>query len=275
MLVIFMENILFIGGDLRSRFAFKILSNQGFNVSSYGLFEGDGYPKLAQKFDAVVLPVPTTRDGVNINCPLTDSKIPLKIIKELYRDSLIISSGYAFDGLRYTDLLSRYDFSLLNAVPTAEGAIMKAIELSDKTLFDSKILVIGYGKCGKILADRLIGLKCDVTVSARKTEDFSMLSSHNIEYIHTNDASSKAGKFDIIFNTVDLELLPVNDDIKNCIVIDISSKGCLDFSKASLLGIKAVKLPGIPGKTAPKSAGKIAADTIKTILNEENGKWKI
>ncbi len=270
-----MENILFVGGDLRSRYAFKVLSEDGFTVSSYGLFEGDGYPKLAKKYDIVVLPVPTTRDGVNVNCPLTESKIPLAHIRELYSDSLILSGGYAFDGLRYIDYLSRYDFSLLNAIPTAEGAIMKAIELSDKTLFDSKILVIGYGKCGKILADRLIGLKCDVTVSARKAQDFSMLSSLNIKHIHTNDVKDNASRFDIIFNTVDVELLSPSEEIRNSIVIDISSKGCLNFNEASIRGLKAVKLPGIPGKTSPESAGKIVAKTVKTILNEENGKWKM
>lgn len=270
-----MENILFIGGDLRSRYAFKILSEQNFCVSSYGLFEGDGYPKLAKKFDTVVLPVPTTRDGTFINCPLTDSKIPLSHIKELYKESLILSGGYAFDGLRYIDYLSRYDFALLNAVPTAEGAIMKAIELSKKTLFDSKILVVGYGKCGKILADRLKAFKCDLTVSARKAHDFSMLSTLSIKHIHTNEVSSMAQQFDIIFNTIDLELFDNFETLKNTIVIDISSKGCLDFNKASLEGLKAVNLPGIPGKIAPESAGKIVAQTIITILNEENSKWKI
>lgn len=270
-----MENILFIGGDLRSRFAFKVLSEHGFNVSSYGLFEGDGYPKLSKKFDTVVLPVPTTRDGKNINCPLTDSKIPLEQIKELYGNCLILSAGFAFDGLRYINYLSRYDFSLLNAVPTAEGAIMKAIEISKKTLFDSKILVIGYGKCGKILADRLKAFKCDLTVSARKAEDFSMLEVLNIKHIHTSEVKDQAKEFDIIFNTVDVELFDDFENLKSTILIDISSKGCLDFNKASVEGLRAVMLPGIPGKTAPESAGKIVAKTIISILNEENGKWKI
>lgn len=266
---------MFIGGDLRSRFAFKVLSEQGFNVSSYGLFEGDGYPKLSKKFDIVVLGVPTTRDGKNVNCPLTDTVIPLAEVRELYGNCLILSAGYNFDGLRYIDYLSRYDFSLLNAVPTAEGAICKAIEISKKTLFDSKILVIGYGKCGKILADRLKGFKCDLTVSARKAEDFSMLSALCINHIHTLEVESSASQFDIIFNTIDVELFDNLKDLANTIVIDISSKGCLDFNRASLEGLKAVKLAGIPGKTAPESAGKIVANTITTILNEENGKWKI
>ena len=266
---------MFIGGDLRSRFAFKVLSEQGYNVSSYGLFEGDGYPKLSKKFDTIVLGVPTTRDGKNVNCPLTDTVIPLAQVKELYGNCLILSAGYAFDGLRYIDYLSRYDFSLLNAVPTAEGAIAKAIEISKKTLFDSKILVIGYGKCGKILADRLKAFKCDLTVSARKAEDFSMLSTLRINHIHTLEVKEQACQFDIIFNTVDVKLFDSFESIKNTILIDISSKGCLDFNKASIEGLNAVILPGIPGKTAPESAGKIVAHTIMTILNEENGKWKI
>ena len=40
------------------------------------------------------------------------------------------------------------ELALLNAIPTAEGAIQKAMELSMVTLHGSNALIFGLGRCG-------------------------------------------------------------------------------------------------------------------------------
>ena len=65
------------------------------------------------------------------------------------------------------DYMKIPEIAIENAVATAEGAIFHAIQISKYTLHQSNCLVIGFGKCGEILADRLYGLKADVTVSTR------------------------------------------------------------------------------------------------------------
>ena len=66
--------------------------------------------------------------------------------------------------------ISCYDFmrdepmTLYNAVSTAEGAILEALLHKDTNIHMSNTLVLGYGRCGKILADRLCGLHACVTV---------------------------------------------------------------------------------------------------------------
>lgn len=42
----------------------------------------------------------------------------------------------------------------------------------------------------------------------------------------------------------------------------------VDFEAAKSLGIRAVNLPGIPGKTAPITAAKAIRDSIYNILHE-------
>ena len=67
--------VLLIGGDKRSEFAEKEFRDAGFETDTLGLHANDN-GNIA-KADIIVLPVPTTRDGENIFCPLTKRVIPL------------------------------------------------------------------------------------------------------------------------------------------------------------------------------------------------------
>ncbi len=259
-------NILVIGGDFRMNIALSELKKQGYSVDSLGLTNND--TGKIEDADIVLLPVPTTRDGKNIFCPQSDKIIPLDILNKANPHSLILSCGYNFESKNCIDYLNRDDFCLLNAVPTAEGAIARAVSDTPFCLWQSKVLVIGCGRVAKILIDRLKAFKCNLTASARKSADFAYLESLDIKHIHTNDVAKLADEFDIIFNTIDVPIFNEYDNLKNCYLYDLSTKGCIDFEAARTLGINAVKLPGIPGKTAPHTAGKIIAQTVKQLIGE-------
>lgn len=243
------------------------LEKQGYKVNSLGLEINDN--GKIENADVLLLPVPTTRDGKNIFCPQSDKKIPLDAVREAKKNALILSCGYSFENTNCIDYLKLDSFCLLNAVPTAEGAIARAISDTPFCLWQSRVLVIGNGRVAKILTDRLNGLKCDVTVSARKSADFAYLQALGIKHIHTNEVAHKAQEFNIIFNTIDVPLFKYDlVGLKNCYLYDLSTKGCLDFEAAQQNGIKAVKLPGIPGKIAPTTAGKIIAQTVNELIGE-------
>ena len=57
-----------------------------------------------------------------------------------------------------------------NAVATAEGAIAELTNHSPYNIEGAKILVTGYGNCGKAIAKKLRGLGARVTVLARRRE---------------------------------------------------------------------------------------------------------
>lgn len=246
--------------------AFDELKRLGYTVESLGLSNEDN--GKIEDADVVLLPVPTTRDGKNVFCPQSDKKIPLEHIKEFSKNALVLSCGYDFKNANCIDYLKLDDFCLLNAVPTAEGAIARAIIDTPFCLWRSRVLVTGCGRVAKILIDRLNALKCDLTVSARSSRDFAYLDALGIKYIHTNNICKNACNFDIIFNTIDVPIFVDFDGLKNCYLYDLSTKGCLDFEKAKEKNINAKKLPGIPGKIAPITAGKIIAQTVNQLIGE-------
>ncbi len=260
-------NILIIGGDFRMNIALDELKSQGYTVNSLGLIDNDN--GKIEDADVILLPVPTTRDGKNIFCPQTNKIIPLDFVKSANKNALVLSCGYTYPDLNCIDYLKLDSFCYLNAVPTAEGAIAKAIYDTPFCLWNSRVLVIGNGRVAKILANRLKAFKCDLTVSARKSRDFSYLDALSIKHIHTNEVAKNAHRFDIIFNTIDVRLFDDLNALKNCYLYDLSTKGCIDFNKAKENNINAEKLPGIPGKIAPLTAGIIIAKTV----NQTIGEW--
>ena len=167
-----MKKICIVGGDERLKTVKHHLENQNFFVNTLGLYPDDkGAIALS---DIIILPVPTTRDSETVFTPLTNRIIPLSEIMDQTNDQLILCCNYNFENRRCIDYNMLDSYALLNAVPTAEGAIKIAIENTNFTLWQSNILVIGYGRVGKILADRLKKLGANVTVSARKPKDFAL-----------------------------------------------------------------------------------------------------
>ncbi len=246
--------------------AYKELKNLGYTVDSLGLINDD-CGKI-ENTDIVLLPVPTTRDGEHIFCPQTNKIIPLDFVKKARENTLVLSCGYTFEKINCIDYLKLDSFCYLNAVPTAEGAIAKAILDTPFCLWKSRVLVVGNGRVAKILADRLKNLGCNLTVSARKSRDFAFLDAMGIKHIYTNEVAKNAHRFDIIFNTIDIPLFEDFDKLRNCYLYDLSTRGCIDFDKAKEQNIKAYKLPGLPGKTAPYTAGKIIAQTVNELIGE-------
>jgi len=264
-----MKKILFIGGDKRSITALREVKNQGYFAQSRGLIENS--KEKIEDYDVLVLPVPSTKDKKTVYCPLTDDIITLDEIRNKGQNKLILSCGYSFDGLNNIDFLTLDGYSYLNAVPTAEGAIAFAIENTPFTIWKSRVLIIGNGRVSKILSSRLSSFGCDITVSARKESDFALLEALDIPYIHTSQVVNRIDDFDIIFNTVDLNIFENPNALKDKLLIDLSTLGCMDYKALKNSSIKAYKLPGIPGKIAPETAGKILASTVIKLATKDKG----
>ena len=236
------------------------LERHSYTVKTLGLLAGDG--KDISGADAVILPVPITRGGVNINCALTGEIIPLDALKSLTGGAKIFGGGKLGEK-NYTDLLTLDIYAQKNAVLTAEGAICHALQNTDHSLWKSNILVIGYGRIGKILTDRLIAFKPNLFVSARSEKDLAMLEALGVKHLKTNSIGDCKTRFDTVFNTVDIKHSDaVASALADSLFLDLSSSGGLPDGAGERYNVKYEKLPGIPAKTAPVTAGEIIAETV-------------
>ncbi len=163
------------------------------------------------------------------------------------------------------------EFEVLNAVPSAEGAIKIALENTDFTLFGSSCFILGFGRIGKILAKMLSGFGANITVCARKPEVLAMASclGFNTQNIYNIENLNNA---DIIFNTVPSLILDAKNLLnvkKDAFIIDLASlPGGCDFESANNLGLKFVHALGLPGIIAPKTSSDIMANCICSLIEE-------
>ena len=172
--------------------------------------------------------------------------------------------------IKTIDLFSLESLAIKNAIPTAEGAIMIAMEESDKVLFNSNTLVIGYGRCGKILSKYLKAIGSNVSITYRNLTDMAYIEAYGYTPVNILNLKSNLKKYDIVFNTAPSMIL--NKDMleeikKETIIIDLSqAPGGVDYTLAKELGIKALYCPGLPGRVAPFTAAQIIKDSILDII---------
>lgn len=275
-----------IGGDKRQLYLAKSIMDDdykvyvaGFELSkdTAGLYELP-VDKLIELSDNIILPLPATRDGVNIFAPYSE--------KDIAADDLFVRSlanKNVFGGLmnklvrlddnwkyvNWADYYLREELAVSNSIPTAEGAIALGVMEHDGVLCGSNCLVTGFGRIGKILTKMLLGIGARVTVAARKARDFAQIRSLGADYIAYSDIKST---YDIIFNTVpeiviDKRIISFLD--KSAVIIELASlPGGIDRKAAAVADIKVVDGQSLPGKYAPKASGSYIKETIYNILEE-------
>ncbi|MBQ5346796.1 MAG: NAD(P)-binding domain-containing protein [Ruminococcus sp.] len=276
------NTIALLGGDKRQLFCADALYNKGFKVllAGFDLLESYGHLKLVDldtalsTADAYILPV-TGVKGDRIPCYFSDKEIKIdSMLRDYLREKpVFMGRANSLRGVEAYDLLKREDFAVLNAVPTVEGALCVAIKGFEKTLCSSRVLVIGYGRIGKVLSRALRALGAEVSVASRESFKRAYIKADGNRPVITSDIKSLDG-FDIVFNTADGEVINA-EILKNSqnrvLIIDLASyPGGVDFDAAQKLGFTAFMASGLPGQYSPASAGEIIADTVLTILREES-----
>ena len=287
-----LKKMLILGGDLRLLTVADEFIKDGFCVSVYGIdskyFEasyntyGDVKEAISDN-DIIIFGLPLSKDNITVSTPCFDEKIYLNDLYDNLKNKIIlggmITDKFKNKALIYNkvyDYYLREELIIKNVIPTVEGALSIAISETPFTLNGAKCLVCGFGRIGKMLSYSLKALGADVTVSARKPEDFAWIECFSYKGILTNRICEEADKYDIIFNTVPCNILKeeaISKISKECIIIDLASKpGGVDFACANKYGVKVIWALSLPGKIAPRTAGRIIKTTILNILSELEGK---
>jgi dipicolinate synthase subunit A len=160
--------------------------------------------------------------------------------------------------------------AILNAIPTAEGAIQIAMEQLPITIHGSNSFVLGFGRVGKTLARMLDGIGACTTVVARKYRDRARIYEQGLRPLSFEQLPQAIAEAEIIFNTVPAPVLDrrLLEQIRpEALIVDLAaSPGGTDFTAAGTLGVQAILAPGLPGKAAPKTSGRILAQVIPPLI---------
>ena len=250
-----------VGTDARQRAAARALQRAGYAVTG---------AESAGNADYILLPM-----------PLDAGKADLARILRAARPGTLALGGKvsppvqaAADaaGIELIDYFQRPELASLNAVPTAEGCICLLMQLRERTIWQSPILVLGYGKVGRAVARRLQVLGGRVTVAARSPEQRAGARCAGCRAADLTQLCRLLPGFDAVVNTIpapvlgkgELACLPAG-----ALVIDLASMpGGTDFAAARALGIRAEHALSLPARCAPQTAGELVADTVLNVLEE-------
>ena len=271
-----------IGGDLRQLYCARSIADDGYRVTLCGFeqctdrmgLENEPLKEVLSKADAIILPLPCSRDGETVNAPFARKELALTGEElEALQDKPVFAgmkNRLSFAPGRVYDYGEREEFAVENAVPTAEGAIEIAMHESAGTIHGAACLVIGYGRIGRVLADMLAGLGARVTVSARSLRDLAFIHARGYEAIPSGELT---GRYELVFNTVPVLLLDACTLARiaaGAVVIDLASMpGGVDDEAARRLSIRTIHALSLPGKVAPKSSGMIMKNAVYHIIREE------
>ena len=283
-----MGRFLLVGKEERQKYLFQMLCGMGQTVTYCDSWLDGGY-------DAVMLPVAKTADYLE---RITDRlqageyvfgcNFPPEIVENKRRQGIFFVDYMKEDGAAYT-----------NAAATAEGAIAEAIQSGKEVLFGKEMLVIGYGRCGQILAQRLRALGGKVTIYEKDREKLAAAAAYGFETAQAQEPAEEEdgavtishcsldsagtaagtgltarfwGSFSYIFNTAPSVVLGAErlSYIRHdAVLIDIASApGGIDYAYCAQNGMNAKLCGGLPAKYSPKSAAEILLKVIESNLKE-------
>ena len=285
-------NISFIGGDQRQIRVISGFSKMGCNIKTFG-FENATFPsginvnfsgsakECIAGADVIILPLPYNTGEDILNNTFSDTKIYISDIVSNISEKQILFAGRVDNRLKalaelynikLIDYTEREELSVLNSIPTVEGAIEIAINKTPYTIHGSRSIVLGHGRIGKLLSRALYALGSHVSVAARKHSDLAWIKAAGFTPVQFKNLEDSIGNYDIIFNTVPVMILDYKMLSKipdTSLIIDLASRpGGVDFKTAASLKKTVVHALSLPGKVAPDTAGDIIKDTICNILEE-------
>lgn len=278
---------LIIGGDMRSVYLSELLKKEYHRVEMYGFEKKQPDTKnknlslMISDTNIIICGIPLESAGGLVNMPFSTEALPVNALIKMMPSEVFFVAGKIEKelrrqlddrGIKYIDLLDREEMAVLNAIPAAEGAVDLIINAIPATIHNSRILILGFGRIGKVLSKILHGFGAEVWVAARKYSDLSWIEVYGYKPVHIKDLESYVTDMDVIVNTIPLKILTA--DILNkihldCYLLDLASKpGGIDFEHAEKLGFKVDWALSIPGKIAPLTAAEIIKRTIDNVFQE-------
>lgn len=265
------------GGDLRMLTVCRMLAECGYDCALFG------FGNIAESTDselsaavaeaaAVILPLPFSKGG-SLYAPFCEKTVSAEEVLALCgNERLILGGGIGERGNNAVDYSLCEELLIKNALITAEAALSIAMNETEKTLFGSEIVILGYGRIGSLLAGMCRSLGAKITVIARRPEACALAEALGMRTSGFGGIEAALAGADMVFNTVpsivlgEKELAAVK---QSAVLIELASlPGGIDRAQAGKRGLRVIEALGLPGRYAPISAGKAIAETVIPILRK-------
>ena len=270
-----------LGGDDRCVRLCRLLRADGHAVRAFALEQAlpDCVPDAAaavEGADCVLLPLPCERDG-QLYAPLSALQLSVPPLLAAAAPGTAVFAGKPPEplralcrrqGLPLTDWLRREDFALRNAALTAEGALALLLQ-GEGALQGSRVLIAGYGRIGRFLAEKLRALGADVTVAARSGADRALAELKGCRAVRFGEVT--AASWDAVVNTVPATVFgaPELSAFGGARLLELASPPYgFSLAAAEELGKHVELCGGLPGKCAPQAAAQALRDTIYSVLED-------
>lgn len=290
-------HVAFIGGDARQlevieRFAeldaiVTLIGFDNLEHSFNGVHKAELNEENLADADALILPAVMIHESGKIDTLFSSKEMALSpdLLAALQPHTKLYT-GFAKPFLKnmcreanveLVEIFERDDVAIYNSIPTAEGAVMMAMEHTDFTIHGCTAMVLGMGRTGMTLARTLQGLGAKVKVGLRREAHFARAAEMGLQAFYVHHLADQAKDVDLLFNTIPTMIVTakiIAGMPHRCVIIDLASKpGGTDFRFAEKRGIKALLAPGLPGIVAPKTAGQIIANCIIQLITEDSENW--
>ncbi len=282
-----------IGGDERLFYLANLLNKKKYSVIGHNVFKcktenisfkkTNSFEKAILSAKNLIFPIPFSRDNIFINSKHSKKKLEIetlfKNLNKKIENQLIFGGSFTneiktkFNNLnvKFFDYMQNENFVVLNASLTAEAAIAQAILKKPIDLNSSKCLILGFGRCGKLLAIKLKNLCNQITIAARSERDTAWAKALGFNFINLKKLGKNLNEFNIVFNTIPFKILTNNllsKLNKSAFVFDITPNG-IDLDEFKKLKIQAEVSLQIPGKFKFKAAAENLEKLILNVLNEQ------
>ncbi len=228
--------------------------------------------------DNIISGIPFSKDNVTIHAPFSNEIIKIDTLIKLLKNKSFFAGVIPknvlecnYENVEIIDFNEIESFSILNAIPTVEGTLKIAIEETKGTIYDSNVMIFGYGRIGKILCNRFKMMGANVYCVARDSSDLTWIRAEKCVPVTYQKAEEYVEKMNFLINTVPSPVIGNNILRKlssDCFIIDLaSSPGGVDKECAEMYKIRNIVALGIPGKIAPNATAKYIKEVIQEKLN--------
>lgn len=209
------------------------------------------------------------RAGVDLSGPAEADWVvtPWPAPVDLPEGKRLITCGPAAGPAGAMDLLRDEEYQGEIARMTAEGAIFAAMSVGEGRLEEEDCLVAGWGRIGRALTAKLVGLGARVTALTRRESVFGEIQRTGAEPRRTEMAAEALAGKQFLFSTVPAVIFDARTLArarKNLRIIDLASPPYgVDFQAAEAAGLWIRRERGVPGRYCPQAAARAIAQAMK------------